>query len=82
MALCKSRPVFLLMVSLAFASILEPCMLLAAEAITSLFTTFPNAYPIIPKVESFCFCAFFYLSRSWNVGTDELSLDMAVIDEP
>jgi hypothetical protein len=57
-------------------------MLLAAEAITSLFTTFPNAYPIIPKVESFYFCAFFYLSRSWNVGTDELSLDMAVIDEP
>lgn len=82
MALCRSSPVFLFIVSLAFASIFEPWTELAAEAITSLLTTFPKAYPIIPKVESFYFYAFFYLSRSWKVGTAVLSLEIAVIDDP
>jgi len=38
-----SKPVFLLIVSLAFASIFELYIVLVADAITSLLTTLPNA---------------------------------------
>lgn len=33
-------------------------------------------------MDPFWFNAFFYLSRSWNVGTAVLSLDIDVIDDP
>jgi hypothetical protein len=48
-----SNPVFLFIVSLALANILELLTVLVADAITSLLTTLPNAYPIIPNVDPF-----------------------------